>query len=48
MSIYTNYFRRSKLRQENPIAGFFINAWLIFFAVASIIPMAWLLLTPQK
>ena len=48
MSIFTNYFKRSKLRQENPIAGFFINAWLIFFAVASIIPMAWLLVTPSK
>jgi len=48
MSLFTKYFRSSKLRQENPIAAFFINAWLIFFAVVSIIPMVWLLVTPSK
>ena len=44
----TKYFKSSKLRQESPIAGFFINAWLIFFAFVSIIPMIWLLVTPSK
>ena len=40
--------RAYKLRQENPVAAFFVNAFLIFFAVVSLVPMIWLLLAPTK
>ncbi len=35
-------------REESRIGMFFVNSWLIFFAVISIIPMAWLLLASSK
>lgn len=40
--------RRKKLRQESRIGMLLVNSWLIFFAVLSLIPMVWLLLTPTK
>ena len=39
---------KSATRQESRIGMFFVNSWLIFFAVISIIPMAWLLLASSK
>lgn len=35
-------------RHESRVGMFFVNSWLIFFAVISIIPMAWLLLASSK
>ena len=40
--------RKTKLRQESRIWTWVVNAWLIFFAVISVIPMIWLLLAPSK
>ncbi len=40
--------RQIKLRQESRIWSWVVNAWLIFFAFVSIIPMIWLLLAPSK
>ena len=40
--------RKTKLRQESRIWTWVVNAWLIFFAVVSVIPMIWLLLAPSK
>lgn len=39
---------KSATRQESRVGMFFVNSWLIFFAVISIIPMAWLLLASSK
>lgn len=38
----------AKLRQENRVWSWVVNAWLILFAVISIIPMIWLVLAPSK
>jgi multiple sugar transport system permease protein len=40
--------RKTKLRQESRVWTWVVNAWLIFFAFISIIPMIWLLLAPSK
>jgi multiple sugar transport system permease protein len=40
--------RKTKLRQESRIWTWVVNAWLIFFAIISVIPMIWLLLAPSK
>jgi len=40
--------KKKKLVQENRVGMFFVNSWLIFFALISLIPMAWLLLAPSK
>jgi multiple sugar transport system permease protein len=40
--------RKTKLRQESRIWTWVMNAWLVFFAIISIIPMIWLLLAPSK
>ena len=40
--------RKTKLRQESRIWTWIVNAWLVFFAVVSLIPMIWLLLAPSK
>lgn len=40
--------RKIKLRQESRFWTYVINAWLIFFAVVSLIPMTWLVLAPSK
>ena len=40
--------RKTKLRQESRIWTWVMNAWLVFFAIVSIIPMIWLLLAPSK
>ena len=40
--------RKAKLRQENRFWTWVVNAWLIFFAIVSIVPMVWLLLAPSK
>lgn len=39
---------KTATRHESRIGMFFVNSWLIFFAVISIIPMAWLLLASSK
>ncbi|NDF02245.1 MAG: carbohydrate ABC transporter permease [Actinobacteria bacterium] len=39
---------KSATQQESRVGMFFVNSWLIFFAVISIIPMAWLLLASSK
>ena len=39
---------KSATRQESRVGMFFVNSWLIFFALISIIPMAWLLLASSK
>ena len=39
---------KSATRQERRVGMVFVNSWLIFFAVISIIPMAWLLLASSK
>jgi len=43
-----NTSKKKKLAQENRVGMFFVNSWLIFFAVVSLVPMAWLLLAPSK
>ncbi len=40
--------RKTKLRQESRIWTWVVNAWLIFFAIISVIPMIWLVLAPSK
>jgi multiple sugar transport system permease protein len=40
--------RKTKLRQESRVWTWVMNAWLVFFAIISIIPMIWLLLAPSK
>jgi multiple sugar transport system permease protein len=40
--------RKTKLRQESRFWTYVVNAWLIFFAVVSLIPMTWLVLAPSK
>jgi multiple sugar transport system permease protein len=40
--------RKTKLRQESRLWTWVVNAWLIFFAIISVIPMIWLLLAPSK
>ena len=40
--------RKTKLRQESRVWTWVMNAWLVFFALVSIIPMIWLLLAPSK
>ena len=40
--------RKTKLRQESRMWTWVVNAWLIFFAIISVIPMIWLLLAPSK
>jgi multiple sugar transport system permease protein len=39
---------KTATRHESRAGMFFVNSWLIFFAVISIIPMAWLLLASSK
>lgn len=39
---------KSKIRQESRLGTLVTNAWLIFFAIISLIPMIWLLLAPSK
>jgi len=50
MSTLTESPKKAKkqTRHESRIGMFFVNSWLIFFAVISIIPMAWLLLASSK
>ena len=50
MSTLTESSKKTKKQthQESRIGMFFVNSWLIFFAVISIIPMAWLLLASSK
>ena len=36
------------MRQESRIGMFFVNSWLIFFAIISIVPMLWLVLAASK
>jgi multiple sugar transport system permease protein len=40
--------RKTKLRQESRFWTYVVNAWLIFFAIVSLIPMTWLVLAPSK
>lgn len=40
--------KKTKLRQESRFWTYVVNAWLIFFAVVSLIPMTWLVLAPSK
>lgn len=40
--------RKTKLRQESRFWTYVVNAWLIFFAFVSLIPMTWLVLAPSK
>lgn len=40
--------KKTKLRQESRFWTYVVNAWLIFFAVVSLIPMTWLILAPSK
>jgi len=47
-SILTRGASRAKLRQESRLTGFLVNAWLLFFAVFSVVPMIWMLLAPTK
>lgn len=47
-NLLTRSSKRAKLRQESRVAGFLVNAWLLFFAVFSIVPMLWMLLAPTK
>ncbi len=50
MSTLTESPKKAKkqTRHESRIGMFFVNSWLIFFAVISIVPMAWLLLASSK
>jgi multiple sugar transport system permease protein len=48
MKMTLNTSKKKKLAQENRVGMFFVNSWLIFFAVISLVPMAWLLLAPSK
>jgi multiple sugar transport system permease protein len=48
MKMTLNTSKKKKLAQENRVGMFFVNSWLIFFAVVSLVPMAWLLLAPSK
>ena len=47
-SIKSSKKLKTATRHESRIGMFFVNSWLIFFAVISIIPMAWLLLASSK
>ena len=40
--------KKKEIRQESKIGMFFVNSWLIFFAVISVIPMVWLVFAPSK
>ena len=40
--------KKTKLRQESRFWTYVVNAWLIFFAFVSLIPMTWLVLAPSK
>ena len=40
--------KKKLLAQESRVGMFFVNSWLIFFALISLVPMAWLLLAPSK
>ena len=40
--------RKTNLRQESRFWTYVVNAWLIFFAFVSLIPMTWLVLAPSK
>ena len=40
--------KKTKLRQESRFWTYVVNAWLIFFAVVSLIPMTWLVLAPSN
>jgi multiple sugar transport system permease protein len=42
------YDTQSKLRQESRLGTTVVNAWLVFFAIVSIVPMLWLILAPSK
>ena len=50
MSTLTESSKKTKKQthQESRIGMFFVNSWLVFFAVISVIPMAWLLLASSK
>jgi len=43
-----NESKLKPMRQESRVGMFFVNAWLIFFAVISIVPMLWLVLAASK
>jgi multiple sugar transport system permease protein len=38
----------SKIRHQGRMGSAVVNAWLIFFALLSLIPMTWLILAPSK
>jgi multiple sugar transport system permease protein len=38
----------SKMRHQHPFSTFIVTAWLVFFAIVSLIPMIWLVLAPSK
>ena len=40
--------KAKSMRQESRIGMFFVNSWLIFFAVISVVPMLWLVLAASK
>ena len=40
--------KNGKVRQESRLGMFFVNSWLVFFAVISIVPILWLLVAPSK
>lgn len=51
MSLLTAIAKRGtshKLRQQSRFWTIIVNAWLILFAIISLIPMIWLLLAPSK
>ena len=47
-TIFNTSKKKKLLAQESRVGMFFVNSWLIFFALISLIPMAWLLLAPSK